>query len=51
MMIIFYNKETSKKQVQSSSDTVDVHTKEIAAERNIDIPELYSMLGGIYPIS
>lgn len=49
--IIFYNKETGKKQVQSSSDTVNVHTKKIAAERNIDIPELYSMLRGIYPIS
>lgn len=50
-MIIFYNKEADKKQVQSSSDAVNVHIKRIAAERKISIPELYIMLGEIGSIS
>jgi len=40
-MTVFCIKETGNKQVQSSSDTVDVHTKETASERNTDAPELY----------
>lgn len=51
VMIMFCNKEKGKKQVQSYSDTVDVHTKGTAAERNKKIQELYSMLRGTSSVS